>query len=129
MSDETDFISAVPVLASLDIRRSVDFFAARLGFTINYVSQGTYGIVERGGVHLHFWACADRKIAEATGCRISVRNIAALYRHCVAEAIVHPNAALNLTPWGNQEFAIVDPDGNLVTFFEAADKNDVFQIA
>ncbi len=119
MSD-TDFVAAIPVLASLDVQRSVDFFASKLGFTIHYASQGTYGIVARGKVHIHFWACNEWQIAEATGCRVSVLNIESLYAHCTSQQIVHPNAPLNTTPWGNKEFAILDPDGNLVTFFEPA---------
>ena len=118
MNDDTQFVAAVPVLASLDIQRSVDFFASKLGFTIHYVAQGTYGIVSRGAVQLHFWACNDPAIPSATGCRVSVVNIESLYAHCVREEIVHPNGPLNTTPWGNQEFAILDSDNNLVTFFE-----------
>jgi catechol 2,3-dioxygenase-like lactoylglutathione lyase family enzyme len=118
MNDAIEFVAAVPVLASLDIQRSVDFFAARLGFTIVYASQGEYGIVSRGAVELHFWACSDPAIASATGCRVGVVNIESLYAHCVREAIVHPNGPLHTTPWGKQEFAILDPDHNLVTFFE-----------
>jgi hypothetical protein len=114
---DIDFVAAVPVLASLDIQRSVDFFASKLGFTKIYVSQGEYGIVARGSVTIHFWACNDPAIAEATGCRINVRNVESLYAHCTREDIVHPNALLQTTPW-NREFAILDPDNNLVTFFE-----------
>jgi catechol 2,3-dioxygenase-like lactoylglutathione lyase family enzyme len=120
MNVDTEFVAAVPVLASLDIQRSVDFFASKLGFTVHYASQGEYGIVSRGGVHIHFWACSDPAIASATGCRVGVVNIESLYAHCVAEQIVHPNGALHGTPWGNQEFAIIDTDHNLVTFFEPA---------
>lgn len=118
MSDAVEFVVAVPVLASLDIRRSVDFFADRLGFVVHYAAQGEYGIVSRGAVHIHFWACSDAAIPAATGCRVGVVNIDALYAHCVQEKIVHPNGALHTTPWGKQEFAIIDPDSNLVTFFE-----------
>lgn len=118
MNGAIDFVAAVPVLASLDIRRSVDFFAARLGFTILYAAQGEYGIVSRGAVQLHFWACGDPAIAAATGRRVGVANIEALYAHCVREQIVHPNGPLHTTPWSMQEFAILDPDHNLVTFFE-----------
>lgn len=118
MNADITFVVAVPVLASLDIQRSVEFFASKLDFTIQYVSQGAYGIVSRGNVHIHFWACGDRRIAEATGCRLSVLNIESLYAHCTSQEIVHPNGPLNTTPWGNREFAILDPDGNLVTFFE-----------
>ena len=66
----------------------------------------------------NFWACTDRRIAEATGCRIGVQGIAALFAKCVSYGIVHPNAPLAKTPWGNHEFAILDPDGNLITFYE-----------
>lgn len=119
MNADTTFVAAVPVLASLDIQRSVDFFASKLDFTRHYVSQGAYGIVSRGNVHIHFWACSDRRIAEATGCRLSVLNVESLYVHCTSQGIVHPNGPLKTTPWGNREFAILDPDGNLVTFFES----------
>jgi catechol 2,3-dioxygenase-like lactoylglutathione lyase family enzyme len=115
--NDTDFVAAVPVLASLDIQRSVDFFASRLGFTVHYASQGEYGIVARGDVQLHFWACNDPEIPKATGCRVNVRNIESLFSHCTREGIVHPNAPLQTTPW-NREFAILDADKNLVTFFE-----------
>jgi hypothetical protein len=119
MNSEIGFIAAVPVLASLDIERSVAFFASKLDFTIVYAQPGGYGIVARGAVHIHFWNCEDRRIAEATGCRIQIQQIDALYARCVDEGIVHPNGALKTTQWGNQEFAILDPDSNLVTFFEA----------
>jgi catechol 2,3-dioxygenase-like lactoylglutathione lyase family enzyme len=115
--NDTDFVAAIPVLASLDIQRSVDFFASKLGFIILYVSQGEYGIVARGDVNIHFWGCNDPSIPSVTGCRVKVRNVDALYAHCTREGIVHPNGALNTTPW-NREFAILDPDNNLVTFFE-----------
>jgi hypothetical protein len=118
--NDSDFVSAVPVLASLDIQRSADFFASRLGFTTRYASPGQYGIVARGDVTIHFWACSDPAIAQATGCRVNVRNIDALYAHCLSEQIVHPNGPLKITPW-NREFSILDPDNNLVTFFESLD--------
>jgi catechol 2,3-dioxygenase-like lactoylglutathione lyase family enzyme len=116
MSSEVGFISATPVLASLDIQRSVAFFCDKLGFTSLYAQQGAYGVVTRGGVGIHFWACGERHIAENTSCRIRVENIDTLFAQCSAHGIVHPRATLEAKPWGGREFAIVDPDGNLVTF-------------
>src|SRR2546423_3054816 len=75
MSTTTKFISATPVLASLDIERSAEFFASKLGFTKVHVAQGEYGIVSNGPAQIHFWACTDRHIAEATGCRVQVQAI------------------------------------------------------
>lgn len=118
MGIELEFISATPILASLDIEKSVDFFASKLGFTKIHVAQGEYGIVGRGKVFLHFWACGDKYIAEATSCRVQVSGVRDLYEHCCQETIVHPNAPLSEKPWGTLEFAVLDPDGNLITFYE-----------
>ncbi len=115
------FISATPVLASLDITRSVEFFVTKLGFRNVHAAQGEYGIVSSGPVEIHFWACTDRHIAEASGCRVQVQAIEGLHAQCVSHAIVHPNAPLKSKPWGTKEFAILDPDGNLVTFYEESD--------
>ncbi len=119
MTASANFLSATPVLASLDINRSVEFFVSKLGFSKVHAEQGVYGIVSNDPVNIHFWACTDRRIAEATSCRIRVRGIETLYEACCREQIVHPNAALESKPWGSKEFAIVDPDGNLVTFNES----------
>ena len=121
MSKYVEFVAATPVLASLNIERSVEFFCSKLGFVKILADQGTYGIVFSGSVSIHFWACTDRQIAEATGCRVGVQGIEALFAKCVSYGIVHPNAPLAKAPWGNQEFGILDPDGNLITFYEPAD--------
>jgi catechol 2,3-dioxygenase-like lactoylglutathione lyase family enzyme len=121
MSTQIQFIAATPVLASLDIERSAEFFSSKLGFTKIHVAQGEYGMVSNGSIEIHFWACKDRHIAEATGCRVQVQGIESLYSQCASHAIVHPNAPLASKPWGTKEFAILDPDGNLVTFHERTD--------
>ena len=121
MNTQSHFIAATPVLASLDIQRSAEFFSSKLGFTKVHVVQGEYGIVSNGPVEIHFWACKDRCISEATGCRVQVRGIEDLHTQCASHAVVHPNAPLATKPWGTKEFAILDPDGNLVTFYERTD--------
>ncbi len=114
-----EFLSATPALASLDIQRSVEFFVVHLGFSRVHVDPGRYGIVEQGAVQVHFWACEDRRIAQATSCRIGVSGIGSLHERCLSAGIVHPNAPLHATSWGTLEFAVLDPDGNLITFHEA----------
>lgn len=118
MSRPTEFVSTTPVLASLDIGRSVDFFVGKLGFSKIYSVQGGYGIVNRGAVSIHFWACTDPGIPKATSCRVRVRGIDGLYERCRSLAIVHPEAPLEAKPWGSREFGILDVDGHLVTFQE-----------
>ena len=118
MTHETLFISATPVLASRGIERSVDFFCSGVGFKKLHVQQGVYGVISRGGVSIHFWACSEKHIAESTSCRIRVERVEALYSVCSALGVVHPNAPLASKPRGSKEFGILDPDGNLVTFAE-----------
>jgi len=118
VTTETRLISAIPTLASLDIRRSVDFYCSRLGFTEVYADQGAYGIVSRDSVSIHLWACKERYIAENTSCRVLVTGVDDYYAKCDSFGIVHPNGRLETKPWGTREFGILDPDGNLVTFAE-----------
>jgi hypothetical protein len=49
-----------------------------------------------------------------------VTGIDELHRHCQALGVVHPNAPLTDQPWGMREFAILDPDNNLITLYERA---------
>lgn len=118
MTQAPRLVAATPVLASLDIKRTLAFYGAKLGFTEVHAAPGEYGIVERDGVALHFWACDDPAIAQATACRIEVRGVAALHAHCAALGIVHPNGPLATKPWGSLEFSVLDEDGNLLTFHE-----------
>jgi catechol 2,3-dioxygenase-like lactoylglutathione lyase family enzyme len=110
--------SAAPILASLDIERTVSFFCSRLGFSRVYVEPGAWGIVTRDAIQIHFWPCSDRHIAENTSCRIHVTGIEQLYSEFEPLGVVHPNAPLGSKPWGAVEFGVLDPDGNLITFAE-----------
>jgi hypothetical protein len=111
-------IAAVPKLASLDIERSLTFFE-RLGFNRLHVSR-EYGVAMRDGVSIHFWLCSDARTPTETGCRISVAGIDELFSAFSKLGVVHPNGHLENKPWGMREFSILDTDGNLVTFNEAA---------
>ena len=98
MNITTNFIAAIPVLASLDMERSAEFFVAKLGFTKVHVAARAYGIVSNGPVEIHLWACAGRLIAQATSCRAQVRLIEQLHQHCQQNANVHPKAQLEIKP-------------------------------
>lgn len=110
--------AAIPKLASLDIERSLVFFE-RLGFE-RKGSYPDYGIIERDGVQIHLWLCTDPRVPNETGCRVTVEGIDGLYEVFSAQGVIHPNGNLSLKPWGVREFSILDTDGNLLTFQEAA---------
>jgi len=106
--------TAIPKLASLNIERSVAFFEA-LGFT-RVAVYPTVAMVSRDAVDLHFWLTPDPAIPRATGCRVNVDAIDALYREFLPLDIVHPDDPLGDKPWGTREFSILDADGNVLTF-------------
>jgi catechol 2,3-dioxygenase-like lactoylglutathione lyase family enzyme len=111
----TTFVSAVPVLASLDIERSVAFYEQKLGFQRGAVFPN-YAVLRRDAIELHLWKCDERHIAENTSCRVNVQGIDALYAEL--KGIAHPKAPLTDQPWGLREFGIIDLDGNLIKFAE-----------
>jgi hypothetical protein len=121
MQKTTEFLSATPILASLDIARTVAFYEDKLGFTSLYAAPAEYAVLRKGAVSIHFSACTDPSITEATACRVQVQGIQALYEQCQREQIVHPNAQLRTQPWGCIEFGMLDFDKNLVTFYEHVD--------
>ena len=115
---EVRFVAAIPKLASLDVERSLTFFE-RLGFQRLHTSR-EYGVARRDGVSVHFWLCSDPGIPRQTGCRISVEGIDVLFATYSKAGVIHPNGRLEAKPWGSREFSILDMDGNLVTFSQAA---------
>ncbi|MFO1315631.1 MAG: VOC family protein [Burkholderiales bacterium] len=114
-------LSVAPVLASLNIERTITFYCARLGFSRVYLDPGVWGIVARDGIQIHFWPCSDRHIAENTSCRVHVVGIDELFAEFRAQGVVHPDAPLQTRPWGSREFGVLDSDGNLITFAERLD--------
>ena len=112
------FDRAMPVLASLDIAASLDFFH-RLGFETHDFGDSSYGIAIREHIEIHFWLCADRHVAENTSCYVRVNDIHAL-RADFAERI--DVGKIVETPWGMDELHVYDPSGCLVKFGQLTER-------
>ena len=105
----------VPVLASLDIDRTLAFYSGKLGFEV-VAAFHNYGIVTRDDVEIHFWLCQSRAIAEATSGYFYVSGVDALYK-------AMKRTGVRMTPphdqpYGMREFHVWDADGNLLKFGE-----------
>ncbi len=111
------FISAVPVLQSLNINDTVDFYQTKLGFSKLHQEDG-FAIMYRDNVYINFTGTTDKYLPDNTACRINVTDVESLYRELEPHGIIHPNAPLETTEWGTKEFAVVDVSGNLITFSE-----------
>ena len=111
------FISAVPVLQSLNINDTVDFYEKKLGFSKLHQEEG-FAILYRDDVYINFTGTTDKYLPDNTACRINVTDVESLYEELKPKGIIHPNAPLETTEWGTKEFAIIDVSGNLITFSE-----------
>ena len=118
--DNVSFGGITPLIPAPDVEAAIAFYTQKLGFTEMW--RGGEPVKEAGvlrdAASVIFFECKDRAIADMTSFRIRVNGIEAFYETCKAEGIVHPNGALSIKPWGTNEFAILDPSGVCITFWQ-----------
>lgn len=110
---------AIPILPSRSVKETLAFFR-RLGFDGKiWGDPYGYAILTRGPVELHFFTHKELRPAESNaGCYIRVSDVETIYRAFASAELpqkgIPRQDALTDKPWGMREFAIVDPDGNLL---------------
>lgn len=109
-----------PKLPMRDSAATKDFYIGKLGFELRS-DYGNYLIVARDRIEIHFFAFKTLDPLTNYGqVYIRTRDIDTLYRSLLESNIaIHPNAPLEVKPWGQKEFALLDPDHNLLTFGES----------
>jgi lactoylglutathione lyase len=122
---ETRIKSFAPQLLVDDLGRAIAFYRDVLGFSFGPPWQGFYAIGERDGFTVHL-KCAPKNEADRTHRRqkehldiyADVANVSTLYEECCAKGvtIIKP---LERTPWGTNDFYLVDPDGYILAFGES----------
>jgi hypothetical protein len=115
MTKAIDYARCIPILASLDIGQSCDFYVQQLGFGGVVYKERNYLIVRRDEMELHFWLANDRTFPEHTACYIRGGQVPALYEEYKARGV--PGLSdFAVRPWNMKEFHIIDPHGNLLRF-------------
>jgi catechol 2,3-dioxygenase-like lactoylglutathione lyase family enzyme len=112
-------LGVAPILPSSDLASTTAFYE-RLGFGQASFFPGEYLIVNRGDVWLHFFPVADLDPwTSIAGCYLYVEDADALYSEYAAlglpgEGIPRLQGPPDDSDYGMREFAVVDPDGNLL---------------
>jgi catechol 2,3-dioxygenase-like lactoylglutathione lyase family enzyme len=114
---DVKFSSAIPVLPSIDIEASLNFYRSKLGFSLAF-QYPEYGGVEAGSIQIHFCHCEDPELPKVTSCRVNVVGVDALYQEAIRRGVVHPNGSIEDKPWGFREFTVIDCCGNAIIFAE-----------
>ena len=133
----------VPALPVVSVRDAVPVYVQRFGFTCLHQDDEGFAVVVRDAAELHLWQAGDETwrgrsakallegpvrsgaesfIAGTASCRIAVGSVTALdqlYAELAAADVLHPTDRGNPveTEHGTREFATLDGDGNLLTFF------------
>ena len=127
----------VPAMPVHDVAKAVAFYGERMGFAVTH-HDGGFAVLRRDDAELTLWEAGDESwasrpslerpvrsgaesfIAGTASCRIAVDGVDALYDELRAADVLHPVSVdgPDDTDWGTREFATLDLDGNLLTFFE-----------
>jgi hypothetical protein len=97
-----------------------EFYVNKLGFK-DFGDYDGYLMVEKEAIEIHFFEFKDLNTDENYGgVYIRTNSIDTLYQTFLDNKVsIHPNGFLETKPWNQREFAILDPDKNLLTFGQA----------
>ncbi len=108
-----------PKLPMRDKATTRDFYINKLNFQeYGNTDYGDYLMVQKDNVQIHFFLFKNLDPMENYGqVYIRTNDIDQLYKSLLDKKIkIHPNSPLEIKPWGQKEFSLLDPDKNLLTF-------------
>lgn len=79
-----------------------------------------YLMMQKDEIEIHFFLYKDLDPVENYGqIYLRTNNIHEIYQTFLDQKVaIHPNGNLQIKPWGQKEFSLLDPNGNLLTFGE-----------
>ena len=79
-----------------------------------------YLMMQKDEIEIHFFLFKDLNPLENYGqIYLRTNDIEKEYQIFLNQKVaIHPNGNLQIKPWGQKEFSLLDPDGNLLTFGE-----------
>jgi len=131
------FSQTIPAMPVRDTAAAAAFYRDRLGFEILHQDEG-FVVLGRDDARVHLWQAGDESwrerssleepvrsgaesfIAGTASCRVLVEGVDDLYEELSAKDVLHPVSrdGVSETDFGSREFATLDQDGNLISFFE-----------
>jgi ketosteroid isomerase-like protein len=137
----------IPALPVRRAAEAVPFYRDRLGFEVLH-HDGGFAVMRRDEAVLHLWEAGDEGwrergslerpvrsgaesfIAGTASCRIEVERVDDLFDELRAAGVLHPVSrdGVDGTDFGTREFATLDGDGNLLTFFRRVDGGEPAQL-
>jgi hypothetical protein len=108
-----------PKLPMRDKSATRDYYINQLNFQeFGSADYDGYLMVQKDNIQIHFFEFKELDPKENYG-QVYIRtdDIDKFYQQLLDKKIsIHPNGHLAMKPWGQKEFALLDPDNNLLTF-------------
>jgi len=96
-----------------------DFYINKLDFQeFGSADYDGYLMVQKDSIQIHFFEFKELDPKDNYG-QVYIRtdNIDKLYQTMLDKKLsLHPAGHLQIKPWGQKEFSMLDPDNNLLTF-------------
>ena len=127
----------IPALPVREVAAAVSHYRERFGFSSPHEEAG-FAVLVRDDAVLHLWGASDEVwrsreslteqpissgaasfLAGTASCRIEVEDVEGLFHELHAQGVLHEVSrhGVQETDFGTTEFAALDLDGNLLTFF------------
>ena len=127
----------IPALPVRDVPAAVAHYRERFGFEAPHETSD-FAVLTRDDAVVHLWGAVDEDwrtredvaarpiysgaesfLAGTASCRIEVVDIDALFEELQRKGVLHTvsRGGVETTDFGTREFATVDLDGNMLTFF------------
>ena len=110
-----------PKLPMRDKAVTRDYYVNKLGFSeFGDADYDGYLMIQKDSIQIHFFEFKELDPKENYGqVYIRTADIDVLYQSFLErKKAIHPAAPLQVKPWGQKEFSVLDPDNNLLTFGE-----------
>ena len=132
----------VPALPVRDVPAAVAHYRERFGFDAPHATDD-FAVMTRDDAVVNLWGASDESwrardrlaerpirsgaesfLAGTASCRIEVADVDALFAELQAAGVLHPVSTdgVGATDFGTREFATLDLDGNLLSFFRWNDR-------
>jgi catechol 2,3-dioxygenase-like lactoylglutathione lyase family enzyme len=127
----------IPALPVRDVATAAAHYQARFGFEIRHQNPG-FAVLVRDEAAIHLWGATDEDwrsrsdlasrpvhsgaesfLGGTASCRIEVADVDSLFAELQGTDVLHPVSrdGVTTTDFGSREFATIDHDGNLLTFY------------
>jgi uncharacterized glyoxalase superfamily protein PhnB len=127
----------IPALPVRDVPKAVAHYRERFGFESPHETED-FAVLGRDDAVIHLWGATDEEwrsredlaerpissgaesfLSGTASCRIELADVDALFEELQAKGVLHQVSlrGVDKTDFGTREFATVDLDGNLLTFF------------